>query len=252
MLSSPGVKIPRAFYAVSLIAFGIQHFLFTDFIAGRAPAWPTGMAGQIIFAYVTGLLLIVGGLAALANTKARLALAIAGSLILAWAGLRNVYQIVTHPEYGGLLTNTFKALSIGSGAFIVADTFTKEGNGLDNFIRSLASIGKYLVALFLFVGGVQHYIFADFVKFLVPAWIPGSLFWTYFAGTALIAAGLGLITGIKSSLAALLAGWMVFVWVFVLHIPRALVYQDQNEWTAVFEALAVSGLLLLLSQHSKE
>jgi uncharacterized membrane protein len=248
MTSPAWITITRAFYAIALIAFGIQHFLFGDFIAGRAPAWSEGLPGQLPFAYATGLLLIIGGLAVLADKKARLGMVVSGVTILIWAALRNIYGLAMNPEYGGLLTNNFKALTIGLGAFIVADTFSKEDNSssFDKLVSTMAVAGKYLTALFLFTAGVQHFLFADFVKFLVPEWIPGSFFWTYFSAVALIAAGLGLITGIKSALAAQLAGWMVFVWVLVLHIPRAIVNANQNEWTAVFEALAVSGLLFLI------
>jgi uncharacterized membrane protein YphA (DoxX/SURF4 family) len=72
------------------------------------------------------------------------------------------------------------------------------------------------------------------------------MFWTYFAGVALIAGGVGLIVPATTRLAALLSGAMVFVWLLVLHLPRALTIRDANEATAVFEALAVSGIAFLL------
>jgi uncharacterized membrane protein len=237
----------RILYGIALIVFGSLHFLFGDFITGRAPAWPADMSGQFIFAYFSGALLILSGLSIIANIKATQMLVASGILILMWAGARNIYEIIIKPEYGGLLTNTFKALSIGSGAFIVAASFVKQKeSSFSKSVFQLATIGNYLVALFLLIGGIQHFIFADFVKFLIPEWIPGAIFWTYLAGVALIAAGIGLIINIKSSLAALLAGSMIMIWVFVLHLPRAIANQNQNEWTAVFEALAVSSILLVL------
>ena len=36
-------KLPslgRGFFALALIAFGVQQYLFGDFVPGRAPAWP--------------------------------------------------------------------------------------------------------------------------------------------------------------------------------------------------------------------
>jgi hypothetical protein len=39
---------------------------------------------------------------------------------------------------------------------------------------------------------------------------------------------------------------MVFTWVLVLHIPRAISMNDRNEWTAVLEALAFSGIAFAL------
>ena len=76
------------------------------------------------------------------------------------------------------------------------------------------------------------------------------MFWTYFAGIALIAAGLGIITGILRWLAALMLGIMIFLWVWMLHIPRAMADPRGNlgnEWTSVFEALAFSGIAFLLA-----
>jgi uncharacterized membrane protein YphA (DoxX/SURF4 family) len=97
---------------------------------------------------------------------------------------------------------------------------------------------------------LQHFIYADFVATLVPAWIPGHYFWTYFAGIALIAGGAGLIIPQTARLAATLTGLMIFLWVVLLHIPRALAAvgpQIRNEWTAVFEALFFSGIAFVLA-----
>jgi len=246
-----GFKIPRVFYAVALIGFGIQHYMFKEFITGRAPAFPEGVPGKLVFSYVTGGLLVANGLAILWGKNARWPLAISGIMILCWAALRNIFVLILNPEYGGLLTNTFKGLTLGFGAFIVAMTFASSGKSLlfDKSVRQMSLIGNYAAGLFLLIGGIQHFIFADFVNFLVPAWLPFIPFWTYFAGLALIAAGIGIITGIKRNLAAWWAGVMVLIWVLILHLPRAFTNQNQNEWTAVFEALAVSGLLLIMAQN---
>jgi hypothetical protein len=46
--------------------------------------------------------------------------------------------------------------------------------------------------------------------------------------------------------AGYLSGIMILLWVFLLHIPRAVAApHDANETTAVFEALAVSGAAFL-------
>ncbi|MEO8474727.1 MAG: hypothetical protein ABI477_21180 [Chryseolinea sp.] len=253
MSSDLRIVMSRTFYAIAMIAFGVQHILMDDFIAGRAPVWPQNLPGQMVWAYATGLILIMTGVAVIVDKKARVALLTTGVLILLWAALRNIYMLILNPEYGALLTNLFKSLGIGGGAFIVANTFqsVEFSSTSDAFVKMMSTIAFYFVGTFLLVGGVQHFIFVDFVKFLIPTWIPGSTFWTYFAGLALVAGGLGIITGIKRSLAALLSGIMIFIWVLVLHLPRAVQNQNQNEWTAVFEALAVSGILILISEASR-
>jgi uncharacterized membrane protein len=49
----------RSFFAVAFIGLGIEHFIFQDFISGRAPAWPEVIPGKLIFAYVTGIVFVV-------------------------------------------------------------------------------------------------------------------------------------------------------------------------------------------------
>jgi uncharacterized membrane protein len=247
LMNQNSSRYPVVAFAIALIGMATQHFLFGEFITGRAPAWPESIPGKIGFAYITGFLFIVTGLALVFRKQARLFLLLTGFTILAWAGLRSIFELIMNPEYGGLLTSTMKALTLGSGAFIIGNTL-QAGN--DQFapkvFPKLAPVGNVLLGLFFIVGGVQHFIFADFVKFLVPSWIPGQLFWTYFAGVALILAGISLITRIKIALSSLLGGIMVGIWVIVLHIPRAVEAGNQNEWTAVCEALAVSSLLLTI------
>jgi uncharacterized membrane protein len=105
------------------------------------------------------------------------------------------------------------------------------------------------------VFGYMHFLYPDFVATLVPNWIPGHLFWTYFAAVALIASGLGILLNIQRRLAALLLGIMLFLWVIMLHIPRAVVAlpaDHGNEWASVFEALAFSGMAFLLAGNRPE
>lgn len=77
------------------------------------------------------------------------------------------------------------------------------------------------------------------------------MFWAYFAGTALIASGIGMIVRVKARLAATLLGAMILTWILILHIPRAIAdpYSDVgNEWTSTLEALAKSGVAFILGE----
>ena len=70
------------------------------------------------------------------------------------------------------------------------------------------------------VFGAQHFLFADFVANLVPAFFPARLFWAYFTGAAMIAAGLALIFNVKARLAAALLGAMLLMFILIIHIPK--------------------------------
>jgi uncharacterized membrane protein YphA (DoxX/SURF4 family) len=235
----------RLFFASSLAAFGLQQFLFRDFIPGRAPAWPAGVPGQLVWAYGTGGLLIVIGAAIALDKKAREAALVAAGLIFIWAFLRNIPVALADKIYGAGWTNLGKGLVLTGGALAVASLVKGD--------LKFTWAGRVCLGAFLISSGIQHFLFVEFVKTLVPAWIPPDpVFWTYFAGVALIAGGAGLIVPWTTRLAAALSGLMIFLWVLVLHIPRALQAPDaaqvRNEWIAVFEALAFSGIAFVLTR----
>jgi uncharacterized membrane protein len=104
------------------------------------------------------------------------------------------------------------------------------------------TLGRILVAISLVVFGVQHFIYGGFVATLVPAFMPGRLFWAYFVGVAFVAAAIGILTRILARAAATMLGVMFFLFVVLLHIPRIVGNSSNgNEWTSGFVALAMCG-----------
>lgn len=79
--------------------------------------------------------------------------------------------------------------------------------------------GRLFLAVPMGVFGADHYIAPTVVAALVPSWIPGHLFWTYFVGTALIAASLSIATKKYAALAATLLGFMLLSFVLLMHMP---------------------------------
>jgi uncharacterized membrane protein len=109
-------------------------------------------------------------------------------------------------------------------------------------ILTSKSLGRVFVAVSLLVFGVQHFIYGGFVATLVPAFMPGRLFWAYFVGVAFIAAAIGILTRMLARPAATMLGVMFFLFVVLLHIPRIIGNsRDGNEWTSGFVALAACG-----------
>jgi hypothetical protein len=98
--------------------------------------------------------------------------------------------------------------------------------------------------------GLDHFFYTDGISTIVPNWIPWHIFWTYFAGVALIGSGVTIILKIQLKLSALLLSLMIFLWLIVLHIPRAIAdpYSLQgNEVSSVFEAFGFSGIAYLIA-----
>jgi len=119
--------------------------------------------------------------------------------------------------------------------------------GLDK-IRPLG-LAAFAVPLAVF--GAEHMVSAKAVMRLIPAWMPGKLFWTYFVGAALFAASLSILFRIRIRLAATLLAIMFFCFVLMMDLPAALAGpQNRFAWTLAARQLAFSAGALLLALSS--
>jgi len=84
-------------------------------------------------------------------------------------------------------------------------------------IRLFLQSGRFLLALPMIAYGIVHWRYAHFITSFVPPWVPCHLFWIYFTGTALIAAGLAIVARKVAWLAGVLLGAMVLAFVVLIH-----------------------------------
>jgi uncharacterized membrane protein len=252
--------VGRLFLAIATVAFGAQHFVYLDFVTRVFPKLPAWIPAHTFLACVFGAFLLASGVALLIEKAARMTALLLGAVVFGSFVLLYLPLLITVPPNGGLWTSAGKALAFSGGSFLVAGSLPAK---LDSPAKALASagralakfipLGRFFLAAFLILCGIEHFIYVEFVKSLVPSWIPGDVFWTYFTGVALIAGGLGIIVPLTSRLAGALSGLMIFLWVFLVHIPRALVdLGNSNETTAVFEALAFSGVAFIVAVAPNE
>lgn len=239
------MPIGRLFFALALLGLGIEHFVFQEFVTGRAPPWPASLPGKTIWVYGSGAAIAGAGLAILAGKKGRSLVMLAGMLILLWALLRHIPVVAADSFFAGSWTRAGKALMLFGGAFAVAGTLPAERGGR-NLSGEYIVLGRICLGIFLAISGVQHFMFTEFVVTLIPEWFPGNAtWWARFAGVALLSGGIGLLLPRTAAPAALLSGLMVFSWVWIVHVPRAFV--SMSDSIAVFEALAVSGIAFVIA-----
>jgi uncharacterized membrane protein len=250
-------SIGRTLYAIAMLGFGALHLGYGDFVTRVVPWWPAAIPGRPLFAYALGVLLVVAGGALLADRRTGAVATLLGTGFLISFVLFGVPLAADDSILGGRWTVAGKALALSGGGFLVAhaSAIAADGGAIrsDGFLQRVWPLGPWFFAGFLVLCGVQHFIHVPFVASLVPAWIPGALFWTYFAGVALIAGGVGLLVPATARLAGLASGAMIFSWVFLVHIPRAAQTfpGTTGETTAVFEAIAMSGIAWLAAVVSE-
>ena len=108
--------------------------------------------------------------------------------------------------------------------------------------------------------GTLHLFGPDFVKDLVPPYMPGRMFWVYFVGCALIAAALSIATKIQVRWSGLLVGIMMFLFVAMLYLPGGLRQMHAHipwarsriTWTIVFRESSFGGAGWVLAGMAKD
>ena len=236
------IKAGRIFFAIMVVGLAGQQLYDGYFRPVLIPPFTTHFPGEIVLVYLLSAVLILAAVGIALNVQGRmLALGLAGLFGTLFLFCHVPYELWVDPGGGsmGAWGNPLKESAMAGGALIAAGSY-----------RGGFGWGRIFFAVTMILFGIEHFLYAQFVQHLVPDWIPWHLFWTYFAGCALIAAGAGFILRIQLRLAGLLLGGAIFIWFLVLHIPRAAVApvtDNGNELASVFESLGFSGIALLIA-----
>jgi uncharacterized membrane protein len=246
-LTTPG----RLIFAIAIAAFGVEAIVCARSGGDFLPVIPWLPAKPSV-AYLSGSGLLAVALCLALNVRPRLAAILLGVLFLCCGLLLQVPKAVASPFDIGIRTLVFESFALGGAALALAETLPPAGRVdsrwthiLESFLRS----GRFVFAASLVVFGISHFLVPRFIASLIPTWIPGRLFWAYFTGAALVAAGVCIATRWKDRWAAALIGTMFLFWFVLLHAPRVLNAPgryDPDEWSSAFIALGMCGASWLL------
>jgi len=110
----------------------------------------------------------------------------------------------------------------GIVVFLIGAWTAKSDVAQARALEKIVALANVCYAVPLAVFGALHLLGPDFVKDLVPRYMPGRMFWVYFVGCALIAASLSIATKIAVRWSGLLVGIMMFMFVAMLYLPGGL------------------------------
>ena len=110
-------------------------------------------------------------------------------------------------------------------------------------------LGRIIFGLPFIVFGVLHFMNASAMVNIVPAWVPIPMFFVYFTGVALVAAGVFIAGRIKfAGLASFLLAVMLLIFILTIHLPGVMDKETiQASMPSLLKDTALMGAALTYS-----
>jgi len=236
-----------ALFGIPWIIFGIQHFMYADFVRGLVPAY---MPARIFWVYLTGIAMIAAGISFIIHRQVQPAAFLLGCMLLLFILMLHPLLLVQEPQVGIHWTRVMQDMAIMASAFGLAAI--SKGKKL-SFLSSPATllIARYCYALPLIVLGAQHFTHNAFVTAKVPDYFPLKNLLDYLVGAVLIAAACGILftvnTYIRWTVSAL--GVILMALALLQHIPLLVANPYiAIEWTGAMLDLALAAGAFIIAR----
>jgi len=252
------LRVGRLFFALAILASGVLQLVTGHFVS-LVPVHP-GRLPPRWQPYLFGVLLVVIGVAFLVRRATAVAAVMLAAILLTLFFGFGLPVALAHASTGFVWVDPLMTLALIGGACLAAAG--REGSPhspLGRYFETAARFAPFALGAFLAYSGMAHFPYAKGVASMIPPWIPAHLFWTYVAGIALIAGGIGVVVSrtaradddLAHVRAATLSGIMLFSWVFLVHIPLAIRTQSVGESARIFEALGDSAVAFMVAGVSR-
>jgi len=237
------------FYAAPLAAFGTEHFTLTAAIASIVPAW---IPWHQFWAYFVGACFIAAPLSLVTKIQVRLSASLLALTFFLFVALMDAPAWAQNPWDRFGLALTLRELSFSGGPLALAASLIDDWH--ERGKRILATIARYFVAVPVLFYSFEQFLHADHVpgvplERVTPSWIPVPSLWTYLAAVVYAVAGIPLLLGKKTRLAATWVGLAVLFVVLVVYVPIAIVDRASldNGLNYFADTLMFCGTVLLLA-----
>ncbi len=247
------LKSGRFFLAIPLLVFSIQD-LATGKFQGGLPPMPPWAQGGAVGAYLVGGLLLVTSVGLLINKQLRVLSLVTGAWFVFSFFVFHLQHASSVWSNGNDRTRAFETLCIGAGLLALGAMPAADGlRGMSaDANRKLIVASRIVFGVSMVIFGWQHFMYAQFLVGIVQKWLPAHAFWIYFTGTAMMAAGAAIASGILTRVAGIWLGIMFVLFFLTLHLPRVLAaIHNQDEITSMFVALAFGGISMILAASAK-
>ncbi|MGA2643184.1 MAG: hypothetical protein ABSF15_00625 [Candidatus Sulfotelmatobacter sp.] len=256
------IPIGRFLFGIAIAAFGVENLicarlgLMEDIGFGKIIDVIPWVPPNAFLTYSTGIALLGAGLCVAMTIKTRQGATLLGIVFILFLLLLE-YRVGAKAL--SFRTIAFEMLAICGSALTLAGSISnpKSNGARRNALDVLVTAGPYLFGVSSVVFGIDHFIFLRFVASLVPAWLPGGLFWASFTGAAFVAAGISILIKRMDRWAGLMLGTMFLIWFLILHSPRVVIAfhshnpNAPNECSSAFIALGMCGGSWICAWHAQ-
>jgi len=245
------IVLGSVFFAVPLAVFGAEHLALAKVVMNVVPAW---IPAHLFWTYFVGFALLAAAASIVVMKHVRLSATLLGVMFFLFVLLIHLPNAAAKPGDRFLWAVALRDLAFGGGAWALAGTQTEEWR-----VRGSSSpivMGRLCIAVPAVFFGVEHFLHPEFapgvpLEKLTPAWIPVRVFWGYFTGAVLIAAGAALLVNKRTRAAAAWLGAVITLLVLFIYVPILAAARQPSEGIEginyVADTLLFGGAVLLLA-----
>jgi uncharacterized membrane protein len=207
------VALSNLCFAIPLAIFGALHISGADFVMPLVPAY---MPWRLFWAYFVGFALLAASLSIATQIQVRWSGLLFGIMMFIFVATLHFPGALASPRDRFAWTVVVREMSFAGGGWILA------GSAMRGEHKSwLVTVGRVLIGIAAIFFGVEHFLHPLAcpgvpLEKLMPAWIPGRLLIGYLTGAILLIAGVGILLGKKTRMAATYLGtWIVLLVLFI-------------------------------------
>lgn len=243
------------FYGLGTALTGILELAWGAFDPSHQPIKSLGVnaAGLHVLACITGVCLVVAGIAILWRRTARIAAAasaIAYSLFTALWLLR--YFVAIHAlgwRFDGLAGTSFglaqQLLLVAPAAIVYASAASPDSR----LQKNAAIAARWMLGVPPVLFGSLHLLGIRAFATIVPHWMSFGYFWAALTGIAFMLAGSAICSGMMDVLAARLFALMLLLFEVLVEIPPVFIrLHNQATWGAAVYNLSAIGACWIFAE----
>jgi uncharacterized membrane protein len=221
-------------YAAALTAFGIQHFIYADFLTAYVPVW---IPWHLFFVYLVAVAFIAAALSIAINKHVKLACTMLSIMLAMFILLIHIPRLFADPQNVQNWTRALQDVVIMGAALVLTSNLR------------LLPVGKYLFAVPMIVLGLQHFTHVNFVTAKVPTYFPGIAVWDYLFGIIIVTTTIGIISNRYLGAPAILLALFLLTAITFYQIPLLVnnIY-DGQQWAGAMLELAIASGAFIVSE----